>query len=75
MSLRSSVMSAAGGGPIMVQQKLYKHIDLMNLTAIRRVVDLVDGEDCRDCFTLVCRTNQVRKQLVLDSPSSSYEKM
>ena len=42
------------------QTRAHKHIDLMSLTAIRRVVDLIDGEDCNDCFTLVCRTNQVR---------------
>lgn len=41
------------------QTRAHKHIDLMSLTAIRRVVDLIDGEDCNDCFTLVCRTNQV----------------
>ena len=39
--------------------KLHKHINLMSLTSIRRVVDLDDGEESRDCFALICRTNQV----------------
>ena len=39
----------------------YKHQDLMNLTAVRRVVDLDGGEDPsnKDCFAMVCRTNEV----------------
>ena len=52
-----------GGGGALVpgqQQRPYKHVDLMGLSAIRRVVDLADTEDSRDCFTLVCRTNQVQ---------------
>ena len=50
--------SAAGGGG---QSKPHKHLDLMSLTAVRRVVDLSDESmpESRDCFTLICRTNQV----------------
>ena len=48
-----------GGGPTDKGGWSYKHQDLMNLTAVRRVVDL-NGEDCtKDCFAMVCRTNEV----------------
>ena len=51
---------AGGGGGGLGPDKgwSYKHQDLMNLTAVRRVVDL-DGDDCKECFAMVCRTNEV----------------
>ena len=43
------------------QQRPYKHVDLLGLSAVRRAVDLADQDECRDCFTLVYRTNQVSR--------------
>ena len=75
LSLRKASVTAAGsgsdnpgggggggqGGTLQRggEGKLHKHINLMSLTSIRRVVDLDDGEESRDCFALICRTNQV----------------
>ena len=40
--------------------KYLKHVNLMNLTAIKRVVDVVETQTDADIFALVCRTNQVK---------------
>jgi len=37
----------------------HKHVDLLSLSSVRRVVDLADSEDSFNCFTLVVRNNQV----------------
>ena len=41
-----------------------KHVNLMNLSAIKRVVDITeaDGQPIVNIFCLVCRTNQVCQQ-------------
>ncbi len=49
-----------GGGGTLPGQRPHKHVDMMGLSAIKRVVDLADTDESRDCFTLVCRTNQVK---------------
>ena len=38
-----------------------KHVNLMNLSAVKRVVDIttLDGQSIVNIFGLVCRTNQV----------------
>lgn len=59
MSLRNSGLVTTAAPPL-TSSRPHKHIHLMNLNAIRRVVDLVDGDECSDCFTLVCRSNEVR---------------
>ncbi len=72
MSLRGTMKAAAatsanpsgggggGGNGVGGTVKPHKHIDLMGLSSIRRVVDLlVDSDEYRDCFALICRTNQV----------------
>lgn len=74
LSLRKASVAAAGSGPDNPgggqagtlqrgggEGKPHKHINLMNLTSIRRVVDLDDGDESRDCFALICRTNQVSR--------------
>ena len=40
--------------------KYFKHVNLFNLTSIKRVVDVVETETDACIFALVCRTNQVR---------------
>ena len=49
-------IGGGGGG-----SRSLKHVNLMNLTAIKRVVDIteVDGQPATNMFALVCRTNQV----------------
>ncbi|XP_059082195.1 protein ECT2-like [Tigriopus californicus] len=61
MSLRNSGLVTTAGPPL-TSSRPHKHIHLMNLNAIRRVVDLVDGDECTDCFTLVCRSNEELKE-------------
>ena len=41
--------------------KPMKHIKMMNLTEIKRVVDIVD-EEATGRFALVCRSNEVSVQ-------------
>ena len=41
--------------------KYLKHVNLMNLTAIKRVVDITDTGSEAGIFALVCRTNQELK--------------
>ena len=65
MSLRNvGVSGPAGGGPIKDPKdsstKYFKHVNLMNLTAIKRVVDVTETQTDAGIFALVCRTNQVR---------------
>ena len=47
----------AAGGP-----RSLKHVTMMSLSAVKRVVDIVevDGQSICNIFGLVCRTNQVR---------------
>ena len=49
-------MEAVGGG-----SRGLKHVYLMSLSYIKRVVDIieVDGQRVTNIFALVCRTNQV----------------
>lgn len=58
MSLRNTAL-ANPNGPI-GSTRPHRHVELMNLSSIRRVVDLVDGEECRDCFTLIWVNNEVK---------------
>lgn len=51
----------------MISQPM-KHISMMNLSEIKRVVDIVD-EETTGRFALVCRTNQVTKKNDLDITS------
>ena len=42
--------------------KYFKHVKLMNLTAIKRVVDVTETQTDASIFALVCRTNQELKE-------------
>uniref|UniRef100_T1J565 DH domain-containing protein n=1 Tax=Strigamia maritima TaxID=126957 RepID=T1J565_STRMM len=44
------------------QAKLYKHLDLMPLAHIKRVVNIAETEECKNVFALVCRSNQELKE-------------
>lgn len=61
LSLRDSALMNTPGTPGTFRS--LKHVDLMRLSAIRRVVDIIDGNEHRDCFTIVYRTNQVNLAL------------
>ncbi|KAG8228757.1 hypothetical protein J437_LFUL008198 [Ladona fulva] len=42
--------------------KPFKHIRLLPLSHIKRVVDIRETEDCRNVFALMCRSNQELKE-------------
>ncbi|XP_069689583.1 protein ECT2 isoform X2 [Periplaneta americana] len=42
--------------------KPYKHIRLMPLSNIKRVIDIREAEDCHNVFALMCRNNQELKE-------------
>ncbi|XP_043209980.1 protein ECT2-like isoform X9 [Amphibalanus amphitrite] len=42
--------------------KPYKHVELMPLAHIKRVVDIRETEECHNVFTLICRSNQELKE-------------
>ena len=66
MSLRSAGLAMnhtphGGGGSSAASNtsRPHKHVDLMNLSAIKRVVNISDIDECENMFALVCRSNQV----------------
>ena len=68
MSLRNVGVGGPSGGNTLAPvketgSKCFKHVNLMNLTAIKRVVDVTETQTDAEIFALVCRTNQVRKNL------------
>lgn len=42
--------------------KPYKHVKLMPLNTIKRVIDIKDTEDCQRVFSLVCKHTDVIKE-------------
>ncbi|XP_037075712.1 protein ECT2-like isoform X2 [Pollicipes pollicipes] len=42
--------------------KPYKHVELMPLAHIKRVVDIRETEECHNVFTLICRSNHELKE-------------
>lgn len=42
--------------------KTYKHLEMMNLAHIKRIVDIRETEDCHNVFALVIRSNQELKE-------------
>ncbi|KAL0850064.1 hypothetical protein ABMA28_011962 [Loxostege sticticalis] len=42
--------------------KPYRHISLMPLSTVKRVVDIREAEDCHNVFALMCRSNQELKE-------------
>ena len=68
MSLRNVGTGTLSNTPVhpvvkeMEKTRPYKHVELMNLTAIKRVVDVTETQtENEGIFALVCRTNQVIK--------------
>ncbi|XP_014677396.1 PREDICTED: protein ECT2-like [Priapulus caudatus] len=53
-SMKSPVAAAAA--TISSLQKCYKHVELIHLSHIRRVVDIQQTEDCRNVFALVIKS-------------------
>ncbi|CAH0556413.1 unnamed protein product [Brassicogethes aeneus] len=47
-----------GGGA----QSKYKHVKLMTLNAIKRVIDVAESDECVNVFSLVCRHNDEIKE-------------
>ncbi|KAG5896615.1 hypothetical protein JTB14_009526 [Gonioctena quinquepunctata] len=56
--------SAGGGGSLQNRPitKPYKHVKLMALNTIKRVIDIKETEDCQKVFSLVCRNNDDMKE-------------
>ena len=42
--------------------KPYKHIRLVPLSNIKRVIDIKEGDGCHNVFALMCRSNQELKE-------------
>ncbi|KDR08513.1 protein ECT2 [Zootermopsis nevadensis] len=42
--------------------KPFKHIRLVPLSNIKRVIDIKEGEDCHNVFALMCQSNQEMKE-------------
>ncbi|XP_050719776.1 protein ECT2-like isoform X4 [Eriocheir sinensis] len=42
--------------------KSYKHLEMMNLAHIKRIVDIRETEDCHNVFALIIRSNQELKE-------------
>ncbi|XP_042228864.1 protein ECT2-like isoform X2 [Homarus americanus] len=42
--------------------KTYKHLEMMNLAHIKRIVDIRETEDCHNVFALIVRSNQELKE-------------
>ncbi|KAK4293207.1 hypothetical protein Pmani_034076 [Petrolisthes manimaculis] len=42
--------------------KSYKHLEMMNLAHIKRIVDIRETEDCHNVFALIVRSNQELKE-------------
>ncbi|CAG9830214.1 unnamed protein product [Diabrotica balteata] len=60
----STVTTAGVGGSLQNRQliKPYKHIRLMALNTIKRVIDIKETEECQKVFSLVCRNNDDLKE-------------
>ncbi|ENN73040.1 hypothetical protein YQE_10375, partial [Dendroctonus ponderosae] len=42
--------------------KLYKHVKMMNLNTIKRVIDIKETEACQKVFSLVCKSSEESKE-------------
>ncbi|XP_018579820.1 protein ECT2 isoform X3 [Anoplophora glabripennis] len=61
----NSLKSPSGGGSLQSNKPLtkpYKHVKLMALNTIKRVIDIKETEDCQKVFSLVCRNNDELKE-------------
>ncbi|CAH1117797.1 unnamed protein product [Phaedon cochleariae] len=56
--------TSTGAGSFQGRQlsKPYKHVKLMALNAIKRVIDVKETDDCQKVFSLVCRNNEDLKE-------------
>ncbi|KAM3966479.1 LOW QUALITY PROTEIN: epithelial cell transforming 2 pebble [Aphomia sociella] len=54
--------SPTNGTGTMRSSKPYRHISLMPLSTVKRVVDIREAEDCHNVFALMCRSNQELKE-------------
>ncbi|XP_041358738.1 protein ECT2-like [Gigantopelta aegis] len=43
-------------------QKAYKHIEMMSLTTIKRVLNVIESDDCRGVFAFITRNNMELKE-------------
>ncbi|XP_013415818.1 protein ECT2 [Lingula anatina] len=43
--------------PSKTPQKPYKHIEMLPLASVKRVADITEGEDCKNVFSLICRSS------------------
>ncbi|KAJ8983138.1 hypothetical protein NQ317_014713 [Molorchus minor] len=61
----NSLKSPSGGGGSLQSKPLtkpYKHVKLLALNTIKRVIDIKETDDCQKVFSLVCRNNDEMKE-------------
>lgn len=54
--------NTAGGTTKLSNCKPYKHIRLMPLSHVKRVIDIKETEECHKVFALMCKSNQELKE-------------
>ncbi|XP_064615176.1 protein ECT2-like [Liolophura sinensis] len=48
--------------PHKTPQKAFKHLEMMPLTSVKRVLNVVESDECRNAFALICRNNSEFKE-------------
>ncbi|GFN74096.1 hypothetical protein PoB_000060200 [Plakobranchus ocellatus] len=46
-------------------QKAYKHVEILTMSSIRRVLDIEESDDCRLAFGLICRDSSQASEALL----------
>ncbi|GFT90886.1 protein ECT2 [Nephila pilipes] len=63
-SLKSPGVTSLTTGTLKTQSKSYKHLDLIPLGHIKRVVDVTETEECKNVFAIVCWSSKELKELL-----------
>ncbi|CAH0393433.1 unnamed protein product [Bemisia tabaci] len=58
----NTLKSPKEAGVKMNSGKMFKHVKLMHLSTLKRVIDINETDDCRKVFALMCRNNQELKE-------------
>ncbi|XP_012943637.1 protein ECT2 [Aplysia californica] len=62
MKVLGSSNSRSPAVPHKTPQKAYKHLDIIAMTSIKRVIDVAEAEDCGQAFALIVRDSAVTKE-------------
>ncbi|CAL1276165.1 unnamed protein product [Larinioides sclopetarius] len=63
-SLKSPSVSSLAPNPTKHQSKSYKHLDLIPLAHIKRVVDVTESDETKNVFAIVCWSSKELKELL-----------